>query len=175
MYESGWEGISAEETLCFGAQRVWIRVRGGYVTFGWNYKPTPIETYRNRADRLCVLGIGSNYYLADFGFGRLLRLSPLRSNFCRERVHVYRANSIRIQFYSICFRAGSIFDWNKILYTSFFIYTFKSTIHFIHKYGLQMAWSQIHKAVSILIWIFKYLKPLYVEIQCMHSSLTVSN
>ena len=25
------------------------------------------------------------------------------------------------------------------------------------------------------IWIFKYLKPLYVEIQCMHSSLTVSN
>ena len=25
------------------------------------------------------------------------------------------------------------------------------------------------------IQIFKYLKPLYVEIQCMHSSLTVSN
>ena len=37
------------------------------------------------------------------------------------------------------FQAGSIFDWNKILYTSFFIYTFKSTTPFIHKYGLQMA------------------------------------
>ena len=45
-------------------------------------QPTPIETYRNRADRLCVAGIGSsNFHLADFGFGRLLRLSPLRSNF----------------------------------------------------------------------------------------------
>ena len=74
--------ISAEVTLCFGAHRVWIRVRGGYVTFEWNYKPTPIETYRNWVDRLCVAGIGSsNFHLTDFGFGRLLRLSPLRSNF----------------------------------------------------------------------------------------------
>ena len=82
VYESGRESISAEDTLCFGAHRVWIRVRGGYVTFGWNYKPTPIETYRNPADRLCVAGIGSSdFHLADFGFGRLLRLSPLRSNF----------------------------------------------------------------------------------------------
>ena len=31
----------------------------------------------------------------------------------------------------------------------FYIYTFKSTTPFIHKYGLQMAWSQIHKVVSI--------------------------
>ena len=174
-YESGRESISAEDTLCFGAHRVWIRVRGGYVMFEWNYKPTPIETYRNRADRLCVSGIGSNFHLADFGFGRLLRLSPLHSNFCRARVHVYRAHSIRIQFVFYFCSGGSIFDWNKILYTSFFIYTFKSTTPFIHKYGLQMAWSQIHKAGSILIWIFKYLKPLYVEIQCMHSLLTVSN
>ena len=82
QYDSGRESISAEDTLCFGAHRVWIRVRGGYVTFGWNYKPTPIETYRNPADRLCVAGIGSSdFHLADFGFGRLLRLSPLRSNF----------------------------------------------------------------------------------------------
>ena len=71
-----------QDTLCFGAHCVWIRVRGGYVTFEWNYKPTPIETYRNWADRLCVAGICStNFHLADFGFGRLLRLSPLRSNF----------------------------------------------------------------------------------------------
>ena len=33
-YESGRESISAEDTLCFGAHRVLIRVRGGYVTFG---------------------------------------------------------------------------------------------------------------------------------------------
>ena len=51
--------------------------------------------------------------------------------------------------YSLFFRAGSIFNWNYILYTSFFIYTFKSTTPFIHKYGLQMARSQIHKVVSI--------------------------
>ena len=81
-YELGRESISAEDTLCFSAHRVWIWVRGGYVTFGWNYKPTPIETYRNPADRLCVAGIGSSdFHLADFGFGRLLRLSLLRSNF----------------------------------------------------------------------------------------------
>ena len=55
-------------------------------------KPTPIETYINRVDRLWVAGIGSNFHLADFGFRRLLRLSLLRSNFCRERVHVYYAN-----------------------------------------------------------------------------------
>ena len=41
-----------------------------------------IETYRNPSYRLCVAGIGSSdFHLADFGFGRLLRLSPLRSNF----------------------------------------------------------------------------------------------
>ena len=120
MYESGRESISAEETLCFGAHHVWIWVRGGYVTFEWNYKPTLIETYRNQADRLCVSGIGSNFHVADFGFGRSLRLSPLRSNFCRARMHIYRANSIRIQFLFFFFRAGSIFDSNKILYTSFF-------------------------------------------------------
>ena len=82
LWTSPQRSISAEETLCFSAHHVWIRVRGGYVTFGWNYKPTPIETYRNPADRLCVAGIGSSdFHLADFGFGRLLRLSPLRSNF----------------------------------------------------------------------------------------------
>ena len=149
MYESGRESISAEDTLCFGAHRVWIRVRGGYVTFGWNYKPTPIETYRNPAYRLCMAGIGSSdFHLADFGFGRLLRLSPLRSNFAECTFTV--PTQFESRLYSIFFRAGSIFNWNYILYTSFFyIYTFKSTTPFIHKYGLQMAWSQIHKVVSI--------------------------
>ena len=35
------------------------------------------------------------------------------------------------------------------IYIIFYIYTFKSTTPFIHKYDLQMAWSQIHKVVSI--------------------------
>ena len=120
--------------------------------FGWNYKPTPIETYRNLAYRLCVAGIGSSdFHLADFGFGRLLRLSPLRSSFCRERVHVYRANSIRILFvFYYFFSRRDPFSIGITFYIHhFFIYTFKSTTPFIHKYGLQMAWSQIHKVVSI--------------------------
>ena len=146
-YESGRESISAEDTLCFGAHRVWIRMRGGYVTFGWNYKPTPIETYRNPADRLCMAGIGSSdFHLVDFGFGRLLRLSPLRSNFAECTFTV--PTQFESRLYSF-FWAGSIFNWNYILYTSFFIYSFKSTTPFIHKYGLQMASSQIHKVVSI--------------------------
>ena len=102
-----------------------------------NYKPTPIETYRNQADRLCVAGIGSNFHLTDFGFGRLLRLSPLRSNFAECTFTV--PTQFESRLYSIFFQVGSIFDWNKIIYTSFFIYTFKSTTPFIHKYGLQMA------------------------------------
>ena len=124
-YESGRESILAEDTLCFGTHHVWIGVRGGYVTFGWNYKPTPIETYRNRAIRLCVAGIGSsNFHLADFGFGRLLRLSPLRSNFAECIFTV--PTQFESHLYSF-FQVGSIFNWNYILYTSFFIYTFKST------------------------------------------------
>ena len=81
--------ISHTSNICrrefvFGTHRVGIRVRGSYVTFGWNYKPTPIETYRNPANRLCAAGIGSSdFHLADFGFRRLLRLSPLRSNFAQ--------------------------------------------------------------------------------------------
>ena len=123
-YESGRESISAEDTLCFGAHRVWIRVRGGYVTFGWNYKPTPIETYRNPADRLCVAGIGSsNFHLADFGFGRLLWLSLLRSNFAECTFTV--PTQFESRLYSIFFRAGSIFNWNYILYTSFFYIYFQ--------------------------------------------------
>ena len=147
-YESGRESISAEDTLCFGARHVWIRVRGGYVTFGWNYKPTPIETYRNPADRLCVAGIGSgNFHLTDFGFGRLLWLSPLRSNFAECTFTV--PTQFESRLYSIFFRAGSIFNWNYILYTSFFYIYFQKHNTIIHKYGLQMAWSQIHKVVSI--------------------------
>ena len=117
-YESGRESILAEDTLCFGAHRVWIRVRGGYVTFGWNYKPTPIETNRNSAEMVCAAGIGSSdFHLADFGFGRLLRLSPLRSIFAKCTFTV--PTQFESRLYSIFFRAGSIFNWNYILYTSF--------------------------------------------------------
>ena len=79
----------------------------------------PIETYRNPADRLCVAGIrSSDFHLADFGFGRLLRLSPLRSNFAECTFTV--PTQFESRLYSIFFRAGSIFNWNYILYTSFF-------------------------------------------------------
>ena len=87
-----------------------------------NYKPTPIETYRNPADRLCMAGIGnSNFHLADFGFGRLLQLSPLGSNFA-QCTFTLVPTQFESRLYSIFFRAGSIFNWNYILYTSFFIY-----------------------------------------------------
>ena len=84
------------------------------------------ETYRNPADRLCVAGIGSSdFHLADFGFGRLLRLSSLCSNFAEYMFTV--PTQLESSLYSIFVWVGSIFGWNKILYTSFFIYTFKST------------------------------------------------
>ena len=149
-YESGRESISAEGTLCFGAHRVWIWVRGGYIMFGWNYKPTPIETYRTPADRLCAAGIGSSdFHLTDFGFGRLLRLSPLRSNFAQCTFTV--PTQFESRLYSIFFRRDPFSIGITFYIHHFYIYTFKSTTPFIHKYGLQMAWSQIHKVVSITL------------------------
>ena len=148
-YESGRESISVEDTLCFGAHRVWIRVRGDYVPFGWNYKPTPIETYRNPADRLCVAGIGSSsFHLTYFGFGRLLRLSRFVQILQSARLPCQlNSNPVCILFFSgrDPFSIGITF----YIHHFFYIYTFKSTTPFIHKYGLQMAWSQIHKVVSI--------------------------
>ena len=120
--------ISHTPNICwrefvFGAHRVWI---GEGVDFGrghtvfwhppcmnpgerrlchvWAKLQTyPIETYRNRADRLCVAGIGSsNFHLADFGFGRLLRLSPLRSNFAECTFTV--PTQFESRLYSIFFR-----------------------------------------------------------------------
>ena len=125
-YESGTESILAEDTLCFGAHRVWIWVRGGYVTFGWNYKPTPIKTYRNPTDRLHMAGIGSsNFHLADFGFARLLRLSPLRSKF--EECTFTVPTQFESCLYSI-FSGGIHFQLElHSIYIILYIYTFKST------------------------------------------------
>ena len=88
------------------------------------FKPTPIETYRNLADRLCVAGIGSSdFHLADFGCGRLLRLSPLRSNF------VECTFTVPTQFESLLY---SIFSGGIHLQLELhsiyiiFLYTFKS-------------------------------------------------
>ena len=153
VYESGWEAVTSR--------------------LGWNYKPTPIETYRNRADRLCVAGIGSsNFHLADFGFGRLLRLSPLLSNFANCTFTV--PTQFESRLYSNFFQAGSIFNWNYILYTSFLYILSKAQhplyINMVYKWH-DLRFIRLYPS----IWIFKYLKPLYVEIQCMHSSLTVSN
>ena len=127
-YESGRESILAEDTLCFGAHHVWIWVRGGYVTSGWNYKPTPIETYRNPADRLCVAGIGSSdFHLAYFGFRRLLRLSLLHSNFAECTFTV--PTQFESRLYSTIFFSGGIHFQLELhsIYINFFIYTFKST------------------------------------------------
>ena len=175
MYESGRESISAEDTLCFGAHRVWIRVRGGYVTFGWNYKPTPIKTYRNPADRLCVAGIGSsNFHLADFGFGRLLRLSPLRSNFAECTFTV--TTQFESRLYSTIFFGRDPFSIGITFYIHhFFTYILSKAQHHLY-INMVYKWHDL-RFIRLYpsIWIFKYLKPLYVEIQCMHSSLTVSN
>ena len=171
MYESGRESISAEDTLCFGAHRV--RVRGGYVTFGWNYKPTPIETYRNPAERLCVAGIGSSdFHLADFGFGRLLRLSPLRSNFAECTFTVPTQFESRLD--SIFFGRDP-FSIGIKFYIHHFLYILSKAQHPLY-INMVYKWHDL-RFIRLYpsIWIFKYLKPLYVEIQCMHSSLIVSN
>ena len=173
-YESGRESISAEDTLCFGAHRVWIRVRGGYITFGWNYKPTPIETYRNPAYRLCVAGIGSSdFHLADFGFGRLLRLSPLRSNFAECTFTV--PTQFESHLYSIFFLGGIHFQLELHSIYIIFLYILSKEQHHLY-INMVYKWHDL-RFIRLYpsVWIFKYLKPLYIEIQCMHSSLTVSN
>ena len=173
-YESGRESISAEDTLCFGAHRVWIWVRGCYVTFGWNYKPTPIETYRNPAYRLCVAGIGSSdFHLADFGFGQLLRLSPLRSNFAECTFTV--PTQFESRLYSTIFFGRDPFSIGITFYIHHFLYILSKAQHHLY-INMVYKWHDL-RFIRLYpsIWIFKYLKPLYVEIQCMHSSLTVSN
>ena len=126
-----WEAILVEEKLCFGAYPVWIRggERRRRLCHVWVKLQTyPYQTYRNRADRLCMAGIGSsNFHIADFGLGRLLRLSPLRSNFAGCTFTVPTQFESRL-YSTTFFQAGSILNWNYILYIHhFFIYTFKST------------------------------------------------
>ena len=78
------------------------------------------------------------------------------------------------RLYSIFFGRGSIFDWNKILYTSF-LYILSKAQHPLY-INMVYKWHDLRfMRLYPSIWIFKFLKPLYVEIQCMHSSLTVSN
>ena len=76
--------------------------------------------------------------------------------------------------YSIFVQAGSIFDWNKI-YIHLFLYILSKAQHPLY-INMVYKWHDL-RFIRLYpsIWIFKYLKPLYVEIQCMHSSLTVSN
>ena len=151
--------ISAEGTLCFGAHRVWIRVRGGYVVFEWNYKPTPIETYRNRADRLCVSGIGSNFHLADFGFGRLLRLSPLHSNFAECTFTV--PTQFESRLYSIFFGRDP-FSIGITFYIHHFLYILSKAqkrilllymYNMIYKYNdLEILWLNSKKFNQIMFY-----------------------
>ena len=65
--------------------------------------------------------------------------------------------------YSIFVRAGSICDWNKILYTSFFIYTFKSTT----KTSAPLyVYNMIYKYNDLKVE-FKKFNPNYVLLKCM--------
>ena len=121
-----------------------------------------------------MAGIGSSdFHLADFGSGRLLRLSSLRSNFAECTFTM--PTQFESRLYSNFFRAGSIFNWNYILYTSFLMYILSEAQHHLY-INMVYKWHDL-RFIRLYpsIWIFKYLKPLYVEIQCMHSSLTVSN
>ena len=173
MYESGRESISAEVTLCFGTHRVWTRMRGGYAMFGWNYQPTPIKTYRNPAYRLCVAGIGSSdFHLADFGFGRLLRLSRFVQILQNARLPCQlNSNLVCIQF----FFGRDPFSIGITFYMHHFLYILSKAEHYLC-INMVYKWHDL-RFIRLYPsnWIFKYLKPLYVEIQCMHSSLTVSN
>ena len=102
-------------------RHVWVKLQT------YPYKPTPIETYRNPAYRLCVAGIGSSdFHLADFGFGRLLRLSPLHSNFAESTFTVPTQFGSRL--YSNFFSGRIHFQLElHSIYIFFYIYTFKST------------------------------------------------
>lgn len=97
-------------------RHVWVKLQT------YPYKPTPIETYRNPADRLCVAGIGSSdFHLADFGFGRLLRLSPLRSNFAECTFTV--PTQFESRLYSTIFLGGIHFQLElHSIYIIFYIY-----------------------------------------------------
>ena len=68
--------------------------------------------------------------------------------------------------YSIFVRAGSICDWNKILYTSFFIYTFKSiTKNYAPLYVYNMIYK--YNDLKIIRLNFQKFKPNYVLLKCM--------
>ena len=117
-------------------------------------------------------GIGSNFHLADFGFGRLLRLSPLRSNFAECTFTV--PTQFESRLYSI-FLGGIHFQLELHSIYIIFLYILSKAQHPLY-INMVYKWHDL-RFIRLYpsIWIFKYLKPLYVEIQCMHSSLTVSD
>ena len=106
VYESGWEAVTSR--------------------LGWNYKPTPIKTYRNPADRLCVAGIGSSdFRLADLvsggycDFPRFVQILQSARLPCQLNSNPV---CILIFFGRDPFSIGITFYIHH-----FFIYTFKST------------------------------------------------
>ena len=121
-----------------------------------------------------MAGIGSSdFHLADFGFGRLLRLSPLRSNFAECTFTV--PTQFESRLYSIFFSGRDPFSIGITFYIHHFLYILSKAQHHLY-INMVYKWHDL-RFIRLYpsIWIFKYLKPLYVEIQCMHSSLTVSN
>ena len=113
VYESGWEAVMprlSEITILPLSKPIEI-------TFEWNYflsLSIPIMIHEN----LCVLGIGSNFLLADFGLCGYCDFPRFVQIFAEQGCMF----TMPTQFESILylfFRAGSILHSNGNLYTSF--------------------------------------------------------
>ena len=124
-----------------------------HIGFAWQGEEVVISIYR-------------------FWFWAVTATFPASFKFCR--VHVYHANSIRIPFVFYFFRWDP-FSIGITFYIHHFLYILSKAQHHLY-INMVYKWHDL-RFIRLYpsIWIFKYLKPLYVEIQCMHSSLTVSN
>ena len=136
-------------------------------------QPTPIETYRNPADRLCVARIGSSDFIS------LILVSGGYCDFPRF-VQILQSARLPCQLNSnpVCilfFSGGIHFQLELHSIYIIFLYILSKAQHHLY-INMVYKWHDL-RFIRLYpsIWIFKYLKPLYVEIQCMHSSLTVSN
>ena len=122
-----------------------------------------------------MLGIGSNLHLTNFGSGGYCDFPRFVQIFAEKECTFTVPTQFKSSLYSIFVRSGCIFDWNKILYTSFFIYILSKAQHNLY-INTVYKWHDLRFIrLYTSIWIFTHLKPLYVEIQSTHTSLTVSN
>ena len=111
-----------------------------------------------------MAGIGSSdFHLADFGFGRLLRLSPLHSNFAECTFTV--PTQFESRLYSIFFGRDP-FSIGITFYIHHFLYILSKAQHHLY-INMVYKWHDL-RFIRLYpsIWIFKYLKPLYVQLKC---------